>query len=497
MIAAIHCRRVRMSDAATAQPPRASRRLRDLPAPPGEWPVLGHLTRVKPLVAHRQLEDWGRALGMPYRLQLGPTPVVVLDDVELYHRVVRERPQRWIRNGRILPVSREMGLDGLFSVEGDEWEVQRRLIMQSLNASHFRGFFPTLRAVTQRLHRRWYRAAKRGETLEMGDELMRYTVDVTSALAFGEDPNTIERDGDRIQQHLAAIFPMLMKRVLLPWPVWHWLKLPADRRLERDLAAVHAYVGEVIERARTRRRDEPRAPGEPPRHVLEAMLDACDAPGSEFTQAMVHANVLTLLLAGEDTTAHSLAWTLPFIAADPARQARLNGEAVAALGDAAVAPSLDVVRELDAFEALATEATRLRPVVAFLILDAIGDERLGDLAVPAGTRLIFLMRPQATNPAHFADPRDFRPERWAVPAARGDRAHEPRAHNQFGAGPRVCPGRHLAAVEMRLVLSMLLRHFEIELACDPSDIDEVCAFTVMPSRMPVRLRLRDNATAPN
>ncbi len=486
-----------MSESATAQTTRPGRRLRDLPAPRGEWPVLGHLARVKPLAAHKQFEDWGRTLGMPYRLQFGPTPVVVLDDIELYHRVVRERPQRWIRNGRILPVSREMGLDGLFAVEGDEWTVQRRLIMQSLNSTHFRGFFPTLRAVTERLHRRWHRAAEREETLEMGDELMRYTVDVTSALAFGEDPNTIERDGDRIQQHLAAIFPMLMKRVMLPWPVWHWFKLPADRRLERELAAVHAYVGEVLERARARRQNEPRAPGEPPRHVLEAMLDACDAPGSGFTEAMVRANVLTLLLAGEDTTAHSLAWTLPYLAADPALQARLHERALAMLGDASVVTSLDALRELDEFEALSTEATRLRPVVAFLILDAIQDEQLGDLAVPAGTRVIFLMRPQATNPAHFDDPQVFRPERWTDPIARGDSAHEPRAHNQFGAGPRVCPGRHLASVEMRLVLSMLLRHFEVELACDPLEIDEVCAFTVMPSRMPVRLRLRGHAPAPD
>jgi cytochrome P450 len=227
------------------------------------------------------------------------------------------------------------------------------------------------------------------------------------------------------------------------------------------------------------------------------MLDACDAPGSEFTQTMVHANVLTLLLAGEDTTAHSLAWTLPFLAADPERQARLHREATGVLADSAVAPSLDVVRELDSFEALATEATRMRPVVAFLILDAIGDEQLGDLEVPAGTRVIFLMRPQATDPAHFSDPQEFRPERWIDAAARGSGVHEPRAHNQFGAGPRVCPGRHLAAVEMRLVLSMLLRNFEIELACDPSGIDEVCAFTVMPSRMPVRLRVRDGARAPD
>ena len=485
-----------MATATSSEIRPALRHLRDLPAPRGRLPVLGHAALVRPLQAHEQFERWGRQLGMPYRLQLGSVTAVVLDDVESFHHVMRERPHRWTRGARILPVSRELGFAGLFAVEGDEWATQRRLIMQALNASHFRGFFPTLHAVTTRLHARWHRAAQRGETLEMSDELMRYTVDVTSALAFGEDPNTIERDGDRIQRHLASIFPMLMKRVMLPWPIWHWFRTAADRRLDHDVVEVRAYVDAVIERARARRVDRPRASHEAPRNVLEAMLDACDAPGSEFTRAMVHANVLTLLLAGEDTTAHSLAWTLPFLAADRARQDRLHEEARAGFGDRPVAATLEAVRGLDAFEALANEATRLRPVVPMMVAESIADERIGDLEVPAGTRLFFLMRPQAMNPLHFDRPEAYRPERWTDPAARASGAHEPRAHNQFGAGPRVCPGRHLASVEMRLVLSMLLRNFEIELACAESAIDEVCAFTMMPSRMPVRLRLRDGAPAP-
>ena len=68
--------------------------------------------------------------------------------------------------------------------------------------------------------------------------------------------------------------------------------------------------------------------------------------------------------------------------------------------------------------------------------------------------------------------------------------HDPRAFLQFGAGPRVCPGRHLATVEMRLVLAMLLRDLELELACDPAEITEVLHFTNTPSRMPVRLKAR-------
>ncbi len=92
-----------------------------------------------------------------------------------------------------------------------------------------------------------------------------------------------------------------------------------------------------------------------------------------------------------------------------------------------------------------------------------------------------------TVPLPPGDPQRYDPERW-----RHEGRHDMRAFLQFGAGPRVCPGRHLATVEMRLVLSMLLAHFEVELAIDPSRIEEVNAFTMMPSTMPVRLHPRSN-----
>ena len=85
----------------------------------------------------------------------------------------------------------EIGANGVFSVEGEDWRPQRKLIMHALNATHFRGFFPTLQAITARLHRRWDAAARRGEAVEMTADLVRFTVDVTTALAFGEDPNTL------------------------------------------------------------------------------------------------------------------------------------------------------------------------------------------------------------------------------------------------------------------------------------------------------------------
>lgn len=463
------------------------RRLADLPTPPG-LPWLGHLLRIKPTALHRQLEDWGRELGTPYRIQLGPVAVLVDDDPEVAQAVLRDRPEGIRRASIIRPVFAEMGLDGLFSAEGEAWREQRRLIMQALNVTHFRGFYPTLKGITERLHGRWLHAAEAGTVVDMLDDLMRYTVDVTSAMSFGEDPNTIDNPGHVIQRHLASIFPTIMKRTLSPFPYWRWLPLPADQRLKRDLKVVHAYAHERIAKARERRAQQP---GMAPRNALEAMLEQADVPGSGFTDEVVVANVLQLLLAGEDTTAHSLAWTLMFLARYPALQARLHAQAQAVLGDHAVCPEYDTVKQLDVFEELALEALRLKPVVAFLGLEARKDTAIAGVVVPRGARYFFVNRPAQIAEGQFACPHAYKPERWARPTATGgEEAHNPRAFLQFGAGPRVCPGRHLAVVEMRLVLSMLLREFEVELACDESQIEEVLNFTLMPSQMPVRLKRR-------
>lgn len=462
----------------------ALRSLDDLPSPRG-LPLLGNLHQLDAPRLHQVLERWCAELGTPFVMRFGRKKIFVSADVELLQQVLRDRPEGFRRVRAIESVLSEIGGNGVFSVEGEAWRPQRKLVMQALNATHFRGFFPTLQAITARLHRRWQKAARTGAPVEMTADLVRFTVDVTTALAFGEDPNTLEQDGDVIQDHLALVFPTIMARINAPFPYWRTLRLPRDRRFDRAMAAIHDHAGRLIERARRRMREEPAAT---PRNVLEAMLASRDEPGSGLDDDDVRANVLTLLLAGEDTTAHTLAWTLYFLAQDKPLQERLREAAIAVLGDAPVCPSLEGVRQLDVFEATAHEATRFKPIVPLLFLEPLADVELGGVAVPAGTPLFFVLRPAMLDERHFASPAEFRPERWA--AGHDLQPHDMRAYTQFGAGPRVCPGRHLAGVEIRLVLSMLARNFTLQLDADPASIREVMAFTMMPSAMPVRLAER-------
>jgi cytochrome P450 len=457
--------------------------LADLPSPRG-LPLLGNMLQMDLPRLHLVLEAWGRELGSLYAIRLGSQRVFVSTDPELLQKVLRERPERYRRYSPVESVLVEMQANGVFSVEGEAWRPQRKLVMQALASTNFRAYFPVLKAITERLHRKWERAASTGEVVDMCGELMRFTVDATTALAFGEDPNTIDETGNVIQEHLGAIFPMIWKRINAPVPLWRYLKLPGDHKFDKSMAVVLAHVHALIEHARRHLRD---VPSGGPRNLLEAMLVAADTPGSDITDEIIVANVLTLLVAGEDTTAHTLAWCMYFLSANVALQASLHAQSVDALGEAVVCPAFEDLRKLDVFEAVAHEASRFKPVVSLLFMEPVVDVVLGNVALPAGTPLFFVLRPAMLDSSHFERADEFLPQRWATGHDQVQ-THDPRAYAQFGAGPRMCPGRHLAGVEIRLVLSMLSRNFSVELATDRAAIREVANFTMMPSAMPVRLK---------
>ena len=160
---------------------------------------------------------------------------------------------------------------------------------------------------------------------------MRYTVDTVAGLAFGTDINTLESDGVVIQQHLDRIFPALYRRVMSPWPYWRWFRLPADRALDRSVAGSSGpSPASSPKRARGCVADPSRR--EHPPNLLEAMIVAAEEGGG-IDDAQVSANVLTMLLAGEDTTAHTLAWLLHLLDRHPQALAQAREEARRVVAD--------------------------------------------------------------------------------------------------------------------------------------------------------------------
>jgi cytochrome P450 len=470
----------------TAALAAASRTLADLPRPPGALPGLGHLLKLDPKALHTVLEGWARDCGPCYTFGMGPKTVLVTADPDHAQAALRDRPDGFRRLGAIEPVFRDMGIDAVFSIEGERWRPQRRLVMQTLAPQHIAACFGPMQTITQRLYRRWDRIARDGGQTDVAQDLVRYAVDVTSTLSFGQDVNTLEADGDPIQRHLGVVFPMINARINFPFPYWRYVKLRRDRELDTSLAAIRQFVNGLIERARA----EMASPGwSQPTHLLQALLQARDEPGSGISDDDVQANVVILLLAGEDTTAHALAWTFHQLAQQPALQDRLAADAARVLGPADVAPGRSAIEALDLCEGMVFESLRLRPVVPIIFLETVRERMVGDIRVPGGTPVFLLTRPAALDPAHFTAPAELHPERWHGDGGSGN-TRDVRSFLQFGAGPRVCPGRHLATVEMRMVLSMALKAFRFHTVGDPAATREQFGFTMMPDRLPMRLERR-------
>lgn len=460
----------------------------DLPGPPGP-PWIGNLFQIRFDAFHATLEQWADEYGPLYKFRVGPRKLAVISDAGEIKRMHRERPDLFSRTRSVQQVTEEMHLKGLFSSEGDDWRRQRKLVAMALNTAHLKTFFPNLHTITGRLLRRWQTAADNGLEVDLCRDLMRFTVDVTTQLAFGIDFNTLETDGPVIQQNLDKVFPILNVRVNAPFAYWRYLKFPKDRELDRALADLETQVNEIIADVRARMQREPQL-FEAPTNFLEAIIAAKESEGIEFSDADIFGNVCTLLLAGEDTTANSIAWTVHYFLKYPEYFLRARGEVDDVVAPSALPHDIEQAGELPFLEAFYSEAMRLKPVAPLNAMEPLEDVDLLGYVIPKGTVVMMLNRRIATQEAHFGHAGEFDPERWLKGTATEGCPHDVSAFLPFGTGPRFCPGRNLALLQMRVVLAMICRNFDLELAHPERPVEEKLAFTMMPTNLMVKFRRR-------
>ena len=539
--------------ASAVSSPTILRNIADLPGPRG-LPLLGNLLQIDRTRVHASVEQWSREYGPLFRFRLASRQFMVVADHDAISTLLRDRPDGFRRTSKLSEVWNEMGMpSGVFGAEGDNWQRQRRMVMAGFDPKHVKDYFPSLLKVTQRLRGRWQKAARGGQAIDLQADLMRFTVDAIAGLAFGAEVNTLESDEEVIQRHLDKIFPAMFKRILSQFPLWRYLKLPADRALDRSVVAVNATIESFVAQARERMRQDPTLHTHP-RNLLEAMIAAADRGdvdaktagaepwtglpatgsrplggqgaqasvgaepwtglpatgsrplGGQGAQATVGAppltdrdvagNVLTMLLAGEDTTANTLAWMIDLLRRNPQALQKAQEEVRRVAGDS-TAFTPEQMASLDYVEACVHETMRLKPVAPFMAVQALRDSVIADVRVPAGTLVWCALRRDSLEERHFPDPLRFDPQRWlGDPGQPGQAAHAAssakRISMPFGAGPRVCPGRYLALLEMKMALAMLLAHFDI-VAVDTPDGQaprEKLAFTMTPVGLKMRLRER-------
>jgi cytochrome P450 len=424
---------------------------------------LGFLTRL------------AREHGPVAEFRIGPRRVLSLSDPELVAEVLVAHPQRVVKD-RGLEAAKVLLGEGLLTSDGETWRRHRRLVQPAFHRERIAGYVAIMARRAAARVARW----RDGERLDAAREAMALALEIVAEALFGAD---VEPDVQAIGRALdTAVGAFHMARIPFARLLQH-LPVPSTLRLRRARAALDAVVFRMI---RDRREGRAGDGGD----LLGALLAARDADsGAALSDVELRDEVMTLFLAGHETTANALAWSIDLLGRHPDVARRLEAEVDAVLGGrpatAADLPRLDLARRV------LTEAMRLFPPAWIVARRAIEPVPLGRYALPAGWSAV--MSPWVVHrlPSLYEAPERFDPERW-LPERR---AALPRlAYFPFGAGPRICVGEAFAWAEGVVVLATLAQAVRL-VPATPAPPRPLPRITLRPSGgVPVRVERRDRAS---
>ncbi|MBL4861559.1 MAG: cytochrome P450 [Crocinitomicaceae bacterium] len=383
--------------------------LKNLPGPKG-YPLVGNIPNIDLSNLHNQIEQWAEEYGDVYRLKLANTSQTVITRPSLIQKILSARPNEFVRLKKMDRILREGGIHGVFNAEGDEWRLHRKIVAKGLDVKHQEQFYPSMVTTLERLYDKWSKDAKSGEPIDIQRDLMRFTVDVTTTLAFGHDMNTLEQDGGPIQEHMEKVFPMIFKRINSPIPFYRVIKSKSDKEFDVAVNEMTKLVDEFIESGKEKLKSNPEL-RENPSNVLEAILIAAEEE-EVFTQKEVRGNLLTLLMAGEDTTAHTLTWLIYLLTIHTDAQDGIRAEADQVLGDKPLLTDYAANNELKYTEGAALESMRFKPVAPILLFQVTKDIEMEGIYFKKGQKILTQSRVSALKDDFFTAAKSFNPERW-------------------------------------------------------------------------------------
>ena len=344
--------------------------------------------------------------------------------------------------------------NGLLTAQGEQWKTQRRAMAPLFTPRRVADFAGAMAEAADRVVRRWGRL-REGRTADIALDMARVTLDILERTIFTDG---LARDPHAFATAMTAYFNAFGRidpLDLLQAPDW----IPRLSRL-RGRAPLKFFDEAVNEIIAKRRATMAQGGQTPPRDLLTFLLEAADPEtGKGLSEAEIKANIITFVGAGHETTANALTWSLFLISGAPDVRARLEAEVDALLPDGHC--DAGAVDKLVAVRAVIDEALRLYPPAAIISREAIAEDEILGVKIPAGAIVYVAPYVLHRHRLLWDNPDYFEPWRF-LPGAREkiDRF----AYLPFGAGPRVCIGAAFALQEAVIVLATILRHYRLDLA---------------------------------
>jgi cytochrome P450 len=338
--------------------------------------------------------------------------------------------------GEVSPLGEILGAGSLFAMDGERHLAERRLILPAFHGERMRGYEPIIEAEARREFATW------GEDVEFASmpSFMRITLNAILRTVFGAEGEAVRE----LAEVLPAFVTLGSRLALLPGLRRDLGPGSPGRRFRRLRARYDEIVGRLIDA----HRDDPRSSLRD--DVMSLLLRAHYEDGSAMSRTAIADELLTLLAAGHETTATSLAWAVDRLRRHPSVLARLTAEA---RSDRERALRVATIHELQ----------RARPVIAATSRHTLVDFPLGGRIIPRGRQIIVSATLIHNDPRFFAEPWRFDPDRFLE--------HGPDTYTwiPFGGGTRRCPGAAFAHMEMDIVLRTLLREFDLAVTTRPGE----------------------------
>ena len=367
---------------------------------------------------------------------------------------------RKFEKGRVMKANMRLFGEGLLTSEGDFWLRQRRLAQPAFHRARIAAYGATMVEYAERAMRGW----KSGEVRDIHEDMMEITLQIVGKTLFNAE---LTRDAKEVGETMEVLLKLAAdfgKSILIPL----WVPTPRNLRARMGIRRIEKIIGRIIAQKRAEASDT----GD----LLSMLLAVRDEDGSRMTDKQLRDETITLFLAGHETTANALSWTIWLLAQNPAAEKKFFDELAGVLNGRA--PNVEDMPKLTYAANILTESMRLYPPawgMARLVKEEV--EVAGYKLVP-GNGVACAQWVVHRDARWFDEPERFLPERWE-----GDLAKRlPRfAYFPFGGGPRQCIGNSFALMEATLILATIAQKFRFKLV-EGHPVKPLASITLRPQQ---------------
>lgn len=435
-----------LNPSALLNPPRAPDGAVLAPEPPGALPLVGHTRAIGLGQGSKTLDrfvELREKHGDVVRLRFGSLVVHLVSNPDLIRQVLHEKHRTYTKETRGIYKFRLVLGNGLVTSEGPSWLQNRRIAQPAFAKKRIAGFAETMAEASQEMVDAW----NEGETLDIHQEMMRVTLRIIASTMLSAD---ITKESQRVGEAVSFVVEDLNRRVNSVLDIPQQVPTHRNRKFQKAMDTLDEVVLGTIEERRR---------GEPKNDLLQMFMESVDADtGETMDDAQLRDEVMTIFLAGHETTANALTWALYLLSKNPGVARSVREEVRRVAGDAPI--SAAHTRDLDLTKRVMEEAMRLYPPVWMTARSPNADDTLGGYHIPKGS--LVLTSPYVTHrhPDHWEDPEGFDPDRFLDEKSGGRHRF---AYFPFGGGPRICIGNHFAIMEAQVILATILRNNRLDL----------------------------------